>query len=482
MLSFAPLIALPLAASPAIYLSGRSLTRYARLSQRLSLLALALCWGLWVVTARDVAVEGTLTMRAGMVWLRVDGLSLLMIFLALLFGTLVVLFSGPDMRGAVDNEKYYTILLISIGAMIGLVCAADLFNLWLWFEMMAITSYLLVGFYCDQRRALAASIKYLVQTATGSALVLFAVALILSQSGTLELAAIHLPASPLAVVAGTLFCIGFGVKIAIVPTYTWLPDAYAYAPSGVSALLSGVVTITGLAALLRVLSALWVLSPDWGALLIGFGLLNIMVGNALALSQREVKRLLAYSSISHTGFILLAVGIALYSGQAAGLQAGLLHLVTHGLGKVLAFLAVGALIYVLHLDSRATLDDLAGTAHRYPMLALALVLAILSLVGIPPLAGFMSKWQIFAAGLTKGGTLMDLVVIFAALNSVFTLSYYLPLINALFRSDDRPADLRVPLAMQGPVLGLAVALLVVGLFPQILNGLIQPAVLAILGP
>jgi NADH:ubiquinone oxidoreductase subunit 2 (subunit N) len=205
-----------------------------------------------------------------------------------------------------------------------------------------------------------------------------------------------------------------------------------------------------------------------------------VLGNVLALSQREVKRILAYSSISQTGYVLLAFGIGLYSGQVAGIEAGLLHLMTHGAAKVLAFLALGALIYLLHLDSRITLDDLAGTARRYPLLAIALTTAAFSLAGVPAFAGFMSKWQIFAAGLALGQPLMMALVIFAALNSVLSLAYYLPLVNVLYRPAERLADLRLPLAMRLPIMFLSAAVLVLGLWPTLFAGLIQAAAAAVL--
>lgn len=480
MLSFVPLLTLPLIASPLVYFSGRKLPRFAGVDQRLSLLALLACWGLFPLLAQALISQGALDLVWGAVHLRVDGLSLWMILLALLVATLVVMFSGADLRAAEDSEKYYSLILISLAGVIGLVCAADLFNLWVWFELLAVTSYLLVGFYREQPRALGASIKYLIQTATGSGLVVFGIALVLLQAGTLDLTAIHLAESPLAMLAGALFCIGFGVKIAIVPTYTWLPDAYAHAPSAVSALLSGIVTITGLVALLRVLAALAAMTSSWAAFLLLFGSVNIVLGNILALSQREVKRILAYSSISQTGYVLLAFGIGLYAGQAAGIEAGLLHLMTHGVSKVLAFLALGALIYLLHLDSRVTLDDLAGTARRYPLLALALTVAALSLAGVPAFAGFMSKWQIFAAGLALEQPLMLALVIFAALNSVLSLAYYLPLVNTLFRPAERHADMRLPMTMRLPILCLSAAVLLLGLWPTLYTGLIQAAAAAVL--
>ncbi len=183
------------------------------------------------------------------------------------------------------------------------------------------------------------------------------------------------------------------------PWHTWLPDAHGEAPSGIQRLLSGVVIEAGLVALLRTLMALAGIASSWGTLSIRA--VNMLAGNLLALRQTQVKRLLAFSSVSHMGYMLLGLGIAFYTGEAAGAQGGFFHLITHGMMKGLGPLAAGALLYaiapVLQVGEDAhglTVADLAGAAHRYRLAALALSLALLGLAGLPPLAGFMSKWQI----------------------------------------------------------------------------------------
>jgi formate hydrogenlyase subunit 3/multisubunit Na+/H+ antiporter MnhD subunit len=266
------------------------------------------------------------------------------------------------------------------------------------------------------------------------------------------------------------------VKIAFVPMYTWLPDAYAQAPSGISAILSGIVTVSGLAVLLRVLAPMRGLVLEWGAVLIAFGTVNIMVGNLLALRQEDVKRIFAYSSVSHIGFMLLAVGFGVYAGQELGFTGGMLHLLVHALTKALAFFAVGAISYTLRRrDATLRLSDLAGVAGREPLLAASLVVTCLSLAGVPPLAGFMSKWLIFDAGLRAGGTAMLLVVAFAALNSVFSLAYYFPIINALFQPELEPPQNAVPVAMRLPVFLLTGAAILLGIYPPLVDGLVNPA-------
>ena len=333
------------------------------------------------------------------------------------------------------------------------------------------------------------------QSAAGSALALIGIALVLAQTGTLDLHQLQTaggvsfaqPQRLALLAAGALFLTGLGVKTALVPMHTWLPDAHAQAPSGVSALLSGVVIEAGLIALLRALSALAGAPVSWGALLIGFGMVNMLAGNLLALRQTQVKRLLAFSSLSHVGYMLLGIGIAVYTGEAAGAQGGFFHLVTHGLMKVLAFMAAGSLLYALHTasddHSPLTIIDLAGAARRYSLPALALSIAVLGLGGLPPLAGFVSKWQIFVAGFATQNVVITVVVVFAALNSVLSLAYYAPLVNAVYRQ--QPSDMvergrPVPMAMSAPLVVLALAVLAIGVWSDTVQWLTEPAGSALL--
>ena len=489
--AFLWMIGIPLVSSPVVYLGGRlEVGRQKwRIAQIVGLLVLLATWVPFVASARELSQSGTLSFTLGDVNLCLDGLSLLLAAVALGLSTLVVLFSGAYMAGDTGQEKYYAMLLAMTGVMVGLGCACDLFNLWIWFEAMAISSYLLVAFYHEQLPSLEAGIKYLVQSATGSVLVLLGISLVLSQTGTLDLAEIKgmTSSSPLLMLAGGLFVIGFGVKAALVPLHTWLPDAHSQAPSGISAMLSGVVIEAGLVAMLRALAALAGTTTLWGPLLMGFGCINMIVGNLMALQQKHVKRLLAYSSLTHVGYMLVGLGIAIYTRQIDGAQGGLFHLFNHGMMKGLAFLAAGSLLYTLHLavgdHNPLTVDDLSGAARRYPVAALTFSLAVLGLGGIPPLSGFMSKWQIIVSGFEAHNLWIGLLVGFAALNSVFSLAYYAPLVNAIYRceqSETVKAGARLPAVMNLPLIGLAIVIVLFGIWPSLLNWLTYPAGSALL--
>jgi formate hydrogenlyase subunit 3/multisubunit Na+/H+ antiporter MnhD subunit len=330
--------------------------------------------------------------------------------------------------------------------------------------------------------------KYLVQSATGSVLVLIGIAMVLAQAGTLGMAEIATAVTApdvnrMAILgAGALFLIGFGVKVALVPLHTWLPDAHSQAPSGISAMLSGVVIEIGLIAMLRALGVLTGSTLSWGILFMLFGALNILYGNLLALRQTVVKRMLAYSSLSHIGYMLLGLGIAMLSGTALGAQGAFFHLFNHMLMKGLAFLAVGALMYGMFLknNSHASLkiNDLAGAAQRYPLAALALSIAVLALGGMPPLAGFMSKWQIFVAGFgTQNGWIIALMI-FMALNSVLSLGYYAPLVNQMYRKEPSRQVLAgkpITWTIALPLILMTALVIVLGFFPGLMDWLTIPA-------
>jgi len=485
-IAFRWLVALPLIASPCIYLTGRVGLRkeWSKVAQVMGFVLLIAAWIPFLLSANDYAASGTLSLRIGSVSLQMDGLSLLFIGITLVLGTLVALFSQSYIAREDGREKFFAMLAAMIGVMIGLACASDLFNLWIWFEAMAVTSYLLVAFYSEQPPSLEAGVKYLVQSAVGSTLVLIGISLVFSQFGDLSLADIRRNAapSPILLAAGGLFVVGFGVKTALVPLHTWLPDAHSQAPSGISAMLSGVVIEAGLIALLRCLSSLTGIAPTWGVLLMGFGCLNMLTGNLLALGQKQVKRMFAYSSIAHMGYMLLGLGISYYTNDPNGAQGSLFHLLNHGIMKGLAFLAAGSLLYALRilLDQHTPLhiEDMAGAARLYPIPALALSVAVLSLGGLPPLAGFTSKWQIFVAGFETKNTVIILLVAFAALNSVLSLAYYVPLVNVLYRnkpSKDVIVGGRIPWSMNLPLIVLVLFIVLLGVWPTLADGITIPA-------
>ncbi|MBE0698922.1 MAG: hypothetical protein IH586_18550 [Anaerolineaceae bacterium] len=487
------LLALPFISTPLIYLAGRLSVRlkgrsrqsFASPSRWMAFVALLATWVPFVLVGQTVLAGSKVEVMIGTILMRMDGIGFLLAGTALSLGTLVTIFSFTYMAGEEGEEKYYSLLLALIGSIIGLGCAQDLFNLWVWFEAMTVSSYLLVAFYTHERGALEAGLKYLVQSAVGSVLVLMAISLVFAQTGTLNLNEIAVwegPFSLMMLAAGAQFIIGFGVKTALVPMHTWLPDAHSQAPSGISAMLSGVVIEAGLIAMLRVIGNLPFGMQTWSVLLLGFGAINMLVGNLMALRQTQIKRLLAYSSLSHIGYMLLGFGAAAFFHNSNAASGGFFHLFTHSLMKGLAFLSAGMLLYGLHISrsshSPLIVDDLNGAARRYPLAAFGLSIAVLALGGLPPLAGFMSKWMIFAGGAETQNLPIILLVVFAALNSVLSLGYYAPLVNRMYRQEPSKTVLAGKIEsswMSVPVVILIAAIVILGFWPGIFQGIISPA-------
>jgi proton-translocating NADH-quinone oxidoreductase chain N len=506
------LMGIPLVAVPLVYLAGRIPLRLrkqpgaAAPARWLAVAALlAACIPLYLA-GKDYLSHGRLEVFYHAVPLRFDGISLLVSGVALAMGILVMLFSTPYLAGERGEEKFYALLTAMIGSIIGLSLAGDLFNLWVWFELMAITSYTLVAFHHSQRASLEAGVKYLMQSAVSTVIVLIGIALVLSVVGSVDLLQIQRkvidvarfdPQLPCPVTgcipnqaeflwlmlgAGALLVVGFGVKAALVPLHTWLPDAHAQAPSGISAVLSGIAIEAGLIAMLRSLGAISAASHAWGPLLMGFAAVNMLLGNLMALRQTQVKRLLAYSSVANVGYILLGLGIALGGNSLEGAQGSFFHLLAHAFMKGLAFLAAGALLYALHITRRdgepLVISDLNGAAQRYPLVALTFSIALLALGGLPPLAGFMSKWQILAAGARLQTPLVWGLIVFTAFNSLLSLAYYAPLVNRMYRCEQSPAvqaGAPVPRLMTVPLLVMALGITAVGLWPPLVSWLTAPA-------
>jgi proton-translocating NADH-quinone oxidoreductase chain N len=475
------LVLLPMVAAPLVYLVGRATLNRGHLwgmtFARLFTIVVFLLEGVALYFSTMAAVAGeSVSIQVGSEYMIFDGVGLLVSAVAVVLAFFVAIFSTQYMEDEDGEEKFYALLLICVGSIIGLAGSLDLFNLWVWFEVMAVSTYFLVAFYHDESASLEAGVKYLVQSTIGSTLVLFGIALVFSHTGSVAMADIYRSLSnplPLVGLGGLLMLVGFGVKAAFVPLHTWLPDAHSQAPSGISAMLSGIVIEAGLVAMLRMISILGHANIPWGLILLVFGCLNIFLGNLMALRQTQVKRLLAYSSLAHVGYMLLGFGFSMTFMIMEGAQGAFFHMMTHAMMKGLAFLAAGALLYAFFLSqgkhSPLTLDDLNGASRKYPVTAFAFSVAVLALGGLPPMAGFMSKWQILLSGAGTQNTVMIIIVVFAALNSVLSLGYYAPMVNRIYRREPSEAVQNgspITWQMALPMVLMVLIIVAVGVYPK----------------
>jgi proton-translocating NADH-quinone oxidoreductase chain N len=363
------------------------------------------------------------------------------------------------------SDKYHVLFLLLVTGATGTVLTGDIFNLFVFFEILCISSYALTAYNRD-REGTEAGFKYLVQGTVGSTLILIAIAFLYGFTGTLNMADIAQRISSAnsfdLFVIFALFMVGFGVEAAVFPLNAWLPDAHSSAPSTISAILSGIAIKAGLYAIARTAYTLFNAS-GLSVFLSVLGVVTLVVGEVSAYRQREdVKRMLAYSSIGQVGLILFALGIA----TSAGVFGALFQLVNHALAKALLFLAVG---YMIRKAGSKQLSSLGGLGREMPVTCLMFAIAAFSLIGLPPFAGFMSKLSIIYAALaTKQGILLAFVVV-VLVATVVEAGYFFRLVQTMYfkeagnlaRRGDAPPFGLVPLVALGTLIVL------IGVFPQI---------------
>ena len=410
--------------------------------------------------------------------LSINGLNLLIALIIASIGSLVAIYSVVSMERDNGLDKYYTLLLLVIVGCMGVALTGDIFNLYVFFEIMSISAYALVAFRRNWG-SIEAGIKYLIIGSLGTAFILLGIALAYGLVGSLNIADLtgkitEIGATqPLPVIIPlmlTLFIAGFGIKIAMVPMHAWLPDAYQAAPSAISALLAGATTAIGLYAMLRISYMLFG-AVAIGTMFIILGLITMVAGGLMALVQQDLKRLLAYSGISQMGYVLLGVGFA----TAAGIQGGLFHLLNNAIYKVLLFMCAGAIIYRV---GTSNMDKLGGLGKNMPITATLFIIGGLAISGVPPFNGFASKWMIYVAGIEAGQAITYASTAIAVIMSALTLAYFLKAINLIFLGQ-RPMHLRevkeAPPLMLFPMLILAVLCVVLGILPGLGIDLVQPA-------
>ena len=372
-----------------------------------------------------------------------DGFALFFKILTAL-ATLVVIFMSMESDEIAQRTQgeYYVFLLSVLLGMFLLSSATDLVMLYLALELVSIPSYLLAGYLKERGRSTEASTKYVVYGATASGVMIYGFSLLYGLTGTTQIAEIGRTLAagspPVPVfLAAVMVTVGFGYKIAAVPFHMWSPDVYEGAPTPVTAFLSVGPKAAGFAVLVRffytvfaspdTVAGTWKLAPgiDWTLLFAVLSAVTMTVGNLVAINQSNVKRLLAYSSIAHAGYMLM--GFALLT--SVGLKAILFYLVVY------LFMNLGA-FYVVVLVANGTkgeeLANFAGLGSRAPFAAVSLAVFLFALTGIPPFSGFIGKVYLFAEVINRGVYWLALV---AALNSVVSLYYYMRIVKVMFLGD-----------------------------------------------
>jgi NADH-quinone oxidoreductase subunit N len=387
--------------------------------------ALASVWLLGQEPTRGAVLAGALT---------ADGFSLFLQAVILAVAIVTVLLT-PGYLGAngIERGEHYALLLFSVVGMLGLVSSLELVSMFVALEIMSVALYGLAGIDRARRDSQEAALKYFITGSFASAFFLYGVALVYGVTGstsiervTRALGVMGPQALPLAVLGTAMLLVGFGFKIASVPFHMWTPDVYEGAPTTVTAFMSAGVKAAAFGALLRVFDGgLTSLASHWQPLVAALAIVTMLLGNLAALAQTSLKRLLAYSSIAHAGYLMTA----LVARPALASEAILFYLVAYAAVNLGAFGVIAALAR----DGRepSTVADLAGLAERRPALAAALTVFLVSLTGIPVTAGFVGKFNLFAAAISAGKIGIVLAIV-GMLTSVVSAYYYLRVVVAMY--------------------------------------------------
>jgi NADH-quinone oxidoreductase subunit N len=369
--------------------------------------------------------------------------------------------------------EYYPLLLFATAGMTLIAAASDLIVVFLALEILSLSLYLMTGFSFRRLASAEASMKYFLLGAFSSAFFLYGIALAYGAAGTTNLAAIGQELEGqtsigIGLAAAGLMAVGFAFKVAAVPFHMWTPDAYQGAPTSVTAFMSAGTKVAAFAAFLRVFNVAFLpFVDDWRPFVWVIAAVTMVVGSTLAIAQTNVKRMLAYSSIAHAGFIL--VGVA--AGSAQGIEAAMFYLAAY------ATMIIGAFGVVMLVSVRGerhlSLSSYAGLARRSPFLASLLALFLLSLAGIPPTAGFIAKVAVFSAAIQAGYWPLVLIAVLASVIAAF---FYIRVIVLMYMQEPVETEVieRAPLAELGVIVP-AVLTVTFGVLPGILFGFLKSA-------
>jgi NADH-quinone oxidoreductase subunit N len=410
-----------------------------------------------------------------------DNYALTLTWIFLLIGALSIAMALDYLpRQGIEQGEFYPLIMFAVAGMILMAQGTDLIVLFLGLETLSITLYILTGFAYPRLTSEEAAMKYLVLGAFAAGFFVYGIALIYGAIGTVNLngMADYLARQTLAGEDQTLLLIGAGLvliafafKVALVPFHMWTPDVYEGSPTPVAAFMSVGTKGAALAALLRILAAMPELEPYWLPVLAALAAATMMIGNLGALVQTNVKRMLAYSSVGHAGYILLGVIVA----NAFAAQAFLFYLLAYALTNLGAFAVVIALEQRGELDW--SLDDFSGLFQRHPMLAVAMAMFMFSLAGVPPTAGFIAKFYVFTAAWEGGLGWLALV---GVISSAIAAFFYLRVVVRMFMQEPvRDVELSLNRGLTFNISLAAIATILIGLIPTPIIFLIERSLVAV---
>ena len=375
------------------------------------------------------------------------------------------------MRNKNHLAVYYSLILLASLGMVLIAYATDLVMLIVAWELMSIPTYILVGFMKKDPSSNEAALKYFLFGALASAIIIYGISIAYGLTGSTNIgevingfATLDSTMVPLALLSVGMFIAGFGFKMGLVPFHMWLPDTYEGAPPTIAALLAAGTKKAGFAAAIRVIVVGAVaLNLDWTFALGVIAVMTMTVGNVAAIMQKNLARMLAYSSIGHAGYILIGLSIAPFS--EIGLQASLFHIMNHAVMKGSAFIIVVALVTTL---ASSHIDKLKGLGRKMPITALGLTISLLALAGIPPLNGFWSKLMLFGSAIDAGpiAPWAPWLAIAGVLNSALSLAYYGWIIRKMYFEGETEKRIAEPKSVLVVVIFSIIFIVGIGIYPD----------------
>jgi len=375
------------------------------------------------------------------------------------------------MRKQSHTAVYYSLILLSTIGMVLVAYSTDLVMLFVAWELMSIPTYVLAGFLKKDPSSNEAALKYFLFGALASAIIIFGISIAYGLTGSTNIGEVIQGFStldsqmiPLALLSIAMFIAGFGFKMGLVPFHMWLPDTYEGSPPTITALLAAGTKKAGFAAALRVIVMGTVaLNLDWTFALGVIAVMTMTIGNIAAIMQKNLARMLAYSSIGHAGYILIGLSIAPFS--SLGIQGSLFHILNHAVMKGAAFIAVAGIVTTLAITH---LDKLKGLGRKMPITSLGLVICLLALAGVPPLNGFWSKLVLFGAALDAGSVVSwaPWLAVAGVLNSALSLAYYAWIIRKMYFEGENEKRVKEPKSVIAVMIFSIIFIVGIGVYPE----------------
>jgi len=418
----------------------------------------------------------------------VDSLSIFMLLLTSSLSLCIAIYSQRSVEWELEGKEkhYYALFLILQAGMMGVILTADLFNLYVFFEIMSIAAYGLIAMG-NGRGALKASFNYLIMGSIAVCFMLIGIGYLYSITGSVNMAdvasRISLGSHPYAItIALAFFVVGLSIKAALFPLHLWVPDAYAYAPQATTPLIEGAMGHVALYTVIRVLFGVFGIevlrSTGIADVLLVISSIGMIVTAALAIAQSNLRRMLAYCSINQMGYIFFAISTL----NPIGVLGGMLHILNHALMKVGLFQAAGA---IKQKTGRENLFKLQGLGKTMPLTMFSFTIMALSIMGLPPFVGFVSKWYI-SLGILDAGRWPYIIVIIV--NTVMEFVYFIRIINISYfgktveeKLEAPVKKLEAPMSMTLPTVVLAISCIIFGIFVSPLRSLLDPIIGILLG-